>query len=103
MEKVVVSLKRPFTQWFDKTGMFIAEPFQQMLASNVKVIGEADPKRVVDELKKKKAVPKEGDEGKVMGMEDKWASLLAESSGVSLDDLSGETPVKASKKRAKKS
>lgn len=93
----IVNLKKPFTGWFDKAGNFIPEPFQQMLASNVPLIGKADPKSVVDT---KKNVARVEDEGK--SMEDKWASLLAESSGVSLDDLSGATPSKPGKKRSKK-
>lgn len=68
-----------------------------MLASNVPLVGKADPKSVVETKKK---VVRVEDEGK--SMEDKWASLLAESSGVSLDDLSGTTPSKAGKKRSKK-
>jgi signal peptidase complex subunit 2 len=91
------SLKKPFTGWFDKAGNFVTEPFQQMLASNVPLIGQADPKRVVESKKK---VVRVEDAGK--SMDDKWASLLAESSGVSLDDLSGTTPSKSGKKRSKK-
>jgi signal peptidase complex subunit 2 len=92
-----VSLKKPFTGWFDKAGNFVPEPFQQMLATGVPFIGKVDPKRVVEGKKKVERVE---DAGK--SMEDKWASLLAESSGVSLDDLSGATPSKAGKKRSKK-
>ena len=62
------------------------------------VIGKADPKSVVEQPKK---VVRVEDLGK--NMEDKWASLLAESSGVSLDDLMGSaTPSKGGKKRSKK-
>ncbi len=100
----VVSLKKPFTQWFDKAGHFVALPFQQVFASNVELIGNADPTKVVDE-KKKKVVEKEvGDAGK--SLDDKWASLLAESSGVTLDDLAAGVETKASgggkKRRGKK-
>ncbi|KUJ11085.1 signal peptidase-like protein complex component [Mollisia scopiformis] len=80
-----ISLKKPFTQWFDKQGHFVSLPFQQMFASNVSVIGKADPTKVVE--KKKVA----NVEGANKSMDEKWASLLAESSGVSLDDLSGGT------------
>jgi hypothetical protein len=96
-----VTIKKPFTQWFDKAGHFVALPFQQMVASNVKVVGDADPGKVVDG--KKKVIKVE--EGESKNMDQKWASLLAESSGVSLDDISGASPAASTpgrKKRGKK-
>merc|ERR1711977_491928 len=78
----VVSIKKPFTQWFDKKGGFVVLPFQQMIASAVDVVGKMDP-------------------GKVVKKEKKVASLLAESSGVSLGAEETATP-KSSKKRSKK-
>lgn len=95
-----VTIKKPFTQWFDKAGHFVVLPFQQMLASNISLVGNADPSKVVEDKKKQKKV-KEGEENK--SMDEKWASLLAESSGVSLDslaDVAKETPSR--KKRGKK-
>lgn len=41
-----IRLKRPFTEWFDAQGHFIARPFQTILASTVPAIAKADPKRV---------------------------------------------------------
>ncbi|KAL5604325.1 hypothetical protein BROUX41_002298 [Berkeleyomyces rouxiae] len=38
----------PFNLWFDETGRFVALPFQQMLATNIALIGSVDPERVVD-------------------------------------------------------
>jgi hypothetical protein len=38
------------TRWFTADGYFIAKPFQQWLASEVPVIGEADPNNVVEEI-----------------------------------------------------
>jgi len=99
-EPNTITLKKPFTHWFDKQGHFVALPFQQVFASNVSLIGQADPTRVV---KKEKKVEKPGEENKTM--DDKWASLLAESSGVSLEDLGGAAAGKGSvkgKKRTKK-
>ena len=93
-------IKKPFTGWFDKAGHFVTLPFQQMFASNVTVIGAADPGRVVEKKKK----PANIEDGK--NMDEKWASLLAESSGVTLDDLgsasSSATPAKGGKRRGKK-
>lgn len=36
----------PFTRWFDSDGYFVAKPFQQWLAGEIAIIGEADPKSV---------------------------------------------------------
>ncbi|KAI0009481.1 microsomal signal peptidase 25 kDa subunit-domain-containing protein [Xylariaceae sp. FL0662B] len=44
-EAQTIELKRPFTEWFDVQGHFIARPFQTMLATTVPVIAKADPKR----------------------------------------------------------
>jgi signal peptidase complex subunit 2 len=94
-----VSIKKPFNLWFDKAGHFVALPFQQMLASGVKIVGEADPTKVVEGKKKAAKVEEES-----KSMDDKWASLLAESSGVSLDDVVASPAATQSgrKKRGKK-
>lgn len=39
-----LEISSPFTRWFDSDGFFVAKPFQQWLASEVEMIGEADPK-----------------------------------------------------------
>lgn len=36
-----IKISRPFSQWFDASGRFVAAPFQEMLASQVPVIGKA--------------------------------------------------------------
>ncbi|KAI4202367.1 MAG: hypothetical protein LQ350_002585 [Teloschistes chrysophthalmus] len=41
-----LNISAPFTRWFDSDGFFVATPFQQWLASEIPVIGEADPKKV---------------------------------------------------------
>jgi hypothetical protein len=38
------------TRWFTADGFFTAKPFQQWLASEVPVIGAADPGNVVEEI-----------------------------------------------------
>ena len=38
------------TRWFTADGYFVAKPFQQWLASEVPVIGQADPNNVVEEI-----------------------------------------------------
>lgn len=45
-----IHIRAPFTQWFTSDGYFIAKPFQQWLASEVPVIGAADPNNVVEEI-----------------------------------------------------
>lgn len=40
-----VEVRRGFNQWFDAAGRFVAAPFQVLLAGQVGVIGQADPKR----------------------------------------------------------
>ncbi|KAJ6444829.1 Signal peptidase complex subunit 2 [Purpureocillium lavendulum] len=42
----VVELAKPFATFFDETGRFVAQPFQEALASAVPAIGRLDPKRV---------------------------------------------------------
>lgn len=46
-----VKISAPFVLWFDEEGYFVAQPFQQWLASEVPIIGQADPKRVTRSLK----------------------------------------------------
>ncbi|PSR88921.1 microsomal signal peptidase 25 kDa subunit-domain-containing protein [Coniella lustricola] len=40
-----IKLARSFTEWFDEQGHFVANPFQTMLASNIPIVGQLDPKR----------------------------------------------------------
>lgn len=40
----------PFARWFTADGYFVAKPFQQWLASEVPLVGEADPNNVVEEI-----------------------------------------------------
>lgn len=63
-----------------------------MLASNVPVIGKADPTRVAEKERKS--------EDANVSMEDKWANLLAESAAATgAEEI---TPSKGAKKRSKK-
>ncbi len=39
-----LELSAPFTRWFDADGFFVVKPFQQWLASEIPVIGQADPR-----------------------------------------------------------
>ncbi|KAI9890062.1 MAG: hypothetical protein M1814_004461 [Vezdaea aestivalis] len=43
----VLSLQAPFMKWFSEDGFLVAKPFQQWLATEIPVIGSADPKNVV--------------------------------------------------------
>lgn len=46
---VTKEISAPFMQWFTADGFFVAAPFQQWLATNVDMVGDADPKNVLDE------------------------------------------------------
>ncbi|KAK0386192.1 hypothetical protein NLU13_6029 [Sarocladium strictum] len=43
----ITKVERSFTNWFDESGLFVAKPFQEFLASSVPLIGKHDPKRVI--------------------------------------------------------
>jgi len=43
-------IRAPMTRWFTADGYFVAKPFQQWLASEIPVVGAADPKNVVEEI-----------------------------------------------------
>ncbi|KAF5844207.1 hypothetical protein GGP41_004958 [Bipolaris sorokiniana] len=43
-------IRAPMTRWFTEDGYFVAKPFQQWLASEIPVIGAADPNNVVEEI-----------------------------------------------------
>lgn len=45
-----IHIRAPMTRWFTADGYFVAKPFQQWLASEVPVIGAADPNNVVEEI-----------------------------------------------------
>lgn len=69
-------VKREFREWFDAKGAFVVKPFQRMLASSVAAIGKVDPKNAVPVKKEKKEKVEDN-----RSMDEKWASLLAESEG----------------------
>ncbi|KAK4460806.1 putative signal peptidase complex subunit SPC2 [Cladorrhinum samala] len=48
----VLTISRPFADWFDAAGRFVAQPFQTALATGVPAIGEVDVKRVAAVTKK---------------------------------------------------
>jgi hypothetical protein len=52
-----IAIRAPMTRWFTADGFFIAKPFQQWLASEVPVIGAADPNNVVEEIGRGNAAP----------------------------------------------
>lgn len=43
-------IEASFTRWFSSDGYFVVKPFQQWLASELSLIGEADPSNVVEEI-----------------------------------------------------
>lgn len=45
-----IHISAPFTRWFTSDGFFATKPFQQFLASEVPIVGYADPDNVVEEI-----------------------------------------------------
>ncbi|KAF1817606.1 hypothetical protein P152DRAFT_24646 [Eremomyces bilateralis CBS 781.70] len=45
-----LSLSVPFSRFYTSDGQFVAQPFQQWLASSVPVVGQADPNNVTEEI-----------------------------------------------------
>jgi signal peptidase complex subunit 2 len=45
-EQTKLDVARSFTQWFDFQGRFIVVPFQEMLATEIPLVGKLDPKRI---------------------------------------------------------
>lgn len=45
-------ISAPFTTWFSADGHFIAKPFQQWLAAEVPVVGEADSAPLAKNIKR---------------------------------------------------
>ncbi|OCK82659.1 hypothetical protein K432DRAFT_292724 [Lepidopterella palustris CBS 459.81] len=48
--KQTIHIRAPFTRWFTSDGYFVAKPFQQWLASEIPIVGAADPNNVVEEI-----------------------------------------------------
>lgn len=46
------ALGKPFAEFFDASGYFVAAPFQSWLASNIGLVARADPKRVKSDTEK---------------------------------------------------
>jgi signal peptidase complex subunit 2 len=45
-DRTVLEIARPFAEWFDEAGYFVAKPFQELLATNIPLVGRQDPKRI---------------------------------------------------------
>ncbi|KAL5116275.1 hypothetical protein ACEQ8H_005833 [Pleosporales sp. CAS-2024a] len=58
--KQTINIRAPLTRWFTADGYFVAKPFQQWLASEVPVIGAADPNNVVEEIGRGSAMSADG-------------------------------------------
>ncbi|KAI9845136.1 MAG: hypothetical protein M1830_007562, partial [Pleopsidium flavum] len=63
-----VELSAPFTKWFSADGYFVAKPFQQWLASEIPVVGQADPANVVKGAGEVKTVELEDIKGVLDGL-----------------------------------
>ena len=49
-----LEISAPFTKWFSADGHFIAKPFQHWLASEIPLVGEADPSKIVRTIEEDK-------------------------------------------------
>ena len=45
-----IRLQTPFTRWFSSDGAFVAKPFHQWLASEIPIVGTADPGNVIEDI-----------------------------------------------------
>ncbi|KAI9657599.1 MAG: hypothetical protein M1821_002775 [Bathelium mastoideum] len=43
-------IQAPFTRWFSSDGFFVPKPFQQWLASEIDLVGAADPTNIVEDI-----------------------------------------------------
>ncbi|KAI6246641.1 Signal peptidase complex subunit 2 [Erysiphe necator] len=96
-------LKKPFNEWFNKAGYFVPLPFQQMLASNVPLIGAADPARVLSSTRKKDSGSKSTEELKNGDNKEKHLNRVSESSGIDIHQGSNVKALKTGKKKENKS
>lgn len=87
-------ISSPFTRWFDSDGYFVAKPFQQWLASELEIVGEADPKNA--EAAKK---IREG----YVELTDGDAKVADRRLEVQAEPTARETPEKKARERSKKS
>ncbi|KAI1004761.1 hypothetical protein K3495_g3455 [Podosphaera aphanis] len=98
--KQMLTLKKPFNHWFNRDGYFVALPLQQILASNIPMIGRADPSRVIDAKKKVSGDKMSQDSTDIMN--EKWMALLAESSEAGVDESPCLDQLKKRKNKNKK-
>jgi hypothetical protein len=45
-----IKVNAAYSRWFSSDGFFVPKPFQQWLASEISVVGEADPANVVENI-----------------------------------------------------
>lgn len=88
-----IDISRPFNQWFDSQGFFVAAPFQEMLVTSVPTVGKLDGKRLAGGNKTAGAVQGQGQGDYDPEVLD---ALLAEKSGATGAEAAAK---KASKRR----
>ncbi len=90
-----LEISSPFTRWFDADGYFVAKPFQQWLASEIEIVGEADPKNA-EAAKKVREGYVELMDGDVKVAADQRLEAEGDATGK-------DTPGKKARERSKKS
>ncbi|TLS28128.1 hypothetical protein PpBr36_00135 [Pyricularia pennisetigena] len=93
-----IEVARPFAEWFDSVGHFIAAPFQTMLATSVPAIAKVDSKRLaaLPAAQEDTSAPKEdGYNAEILD------AILASSGSATGADPSGSVSAKKGGKRRK--
>ncbi|KAI6365170.1 hypothetical protein MCOR25_005464 [Pyricularia grisea] len=93
-----IEVARPFSEWFDSVGHFIAAPFQTMLATSVPAIAKVDSKRLasIPSAQADTSAPKE--DGYSAEMLD---AILSSSGSATGADPTGSVSAKKGGKRRK--
>jgi hypothetical protein len=84
-----IHIRAPMTRWFTADGYFIAKPFQQWLASEVPVIGAADPNNVVEEIGRGSASADQGQGQQAFSVDASNAAEILEQLKASGASISG--------------
>ncbi|CAK7241165.1 MAG: hypothetical protein STHCBS139747_002624 [Sporothrix thermara] len=86
-----IAFSRPFSEWFDSAGSFIAAPFQTVFATAVPVIGQADPKRVASATTSAPAQPAPTSADVDTAYSPAMLEMLAKASAVDAAAVSGDS------------
>ncbi|KAK3693943.1 microsomal signal peptidase 25 kDa subunit-domain-containing protein [Podospora appendiculata] len=89
-----LTVVKPFTNWFDAAGHFVAGPFQSMLANAIPVVGKLDPKHA--------AAPAAAQEQTLSGYTAEMLEALSSASAAAAADAPEATTTATGAEAAKK-